>query len=190
MCIRDSPRENDLVVATHGRGMFIADISPLKEITQEVLTKDVHLFDIESKIRWASTPWDVSSSLNYNGQSEPNAIVIYYHLKNKVEGEVKITVYRGNMLVNEIKGTANAGLNSVSWPMNLRRERTEEEKKQFKERMERMARFGFRGQMPSEEFIKYAYSSASVGEYKFVLTVGKQQFVKSASILEGRWYDK
>jgi photosystem II stability/assembly factor-like uncharacterized protein len=184
------PRENDLVVATHGRGIFIADISPLQEMTPEVLAKDVHLFDIESKIRWTATTWDVASSSNYNGQSEPNAIVISYYLKNKVEGEVKVAVYRGNMLVNEIKGTGNAGINKVLWPMNLRRERTEEEKKQFKERMERMAQFGFRGQIPSEELMKYAYGLASVGEYKFVLTVGKQQFVKSASILEGRWYEE
>ena len=32
------PRENDLVVATHGRGIYIADISSLVEVTLEVLS--------------------------------------------------------------------------------------------------------------------------------------------------------
>ena len=47
------PRENDLIVATHGRGIFIADISALEEMTAEVLAKDAHLFAVEPKVRWA-----------------------------------------------------------------------------------------------------------------------------------------
>ncbi len=41
------PRENDLVVGTHGRGFFITDISPLQELTREVLASDAYLFGIE-----------------------------------------------------------------------------------------------------------------------------------------------
>ena len=43
------PRENDLVVGTFGRGFYIADISPLQELTQRVIESDVHLFRIETK---------------------------------------------------------------------------------------------------------------------------------------------
>ena len=40
------PKTNDLVMATHGRGIIIIDdISPLREINQEVLEKDVHFFE-------------------------------------------------------------------------------------------------------------------------------------------------
>ena len=36
-------KTSDLVLATHGRGIIIIDdVSPLREITQEVLAKDVH----------------------------------------------------------------------------------------------------------------------------------------------------
>ena len=33
-------RENDLVVGTYGRGLYVTDISPLQEINEEVLAKD------------------------------------------------------------------------------------------------------------------------------------------------------
>jgi hypothetical protein len=64
-------RENDLVVATHGRGFFITDITPLQELTPKILSKDVHLFDIESKVRWINNKFNVSSSSNFDGKSEP-----------------------------------------------------------------------------------------------------------------------
>ncbi|MEQ9021175.1 MAG: hypothetical protein RLN82_00255, partial [Pseudomonadales bacterium] len=42
---------NDIVMGTHGRGVIIIDdISPLREITQEVLAKDVHFFESKPAI--------------------------------------------------------------------------------------------------------------------------------------------
>lgn len=41
------PRENDLIIGTHGRGIWIMDdISPLQEMSEAVLNSDVHLFTI------------------------------------------------------------------------------------------------------------------------------------------------
>ncbi|MGC8916234.1 MAG: VPS10 domain-containing protein [Thermoanaerobaculum sp.] len=41
------PREHDLVIATHGRGLFIVDdISPLRGLTDETLSKPLHLFPL------------------------------------------------------------------------------------------------------------------------------------------------
>ena len=178
------PRENDLVVATHGRGIFIADISPLEESMPEMLAKDVHLFNIESKIRWINNTFNASSSSNYNGASEPNGIVVYYYLKQKPEGDVKIMVYKGNMLINKIKGKKAPGINKVVWDMTQRRERTEEEKKQMKERMERFAGRGFRTRMDPD----FDYTPAPLGEYRIVLSVNGQEFTKHASILQDHWY--
>ncbi|MDH4058557.1 MAG: hypothetical protein OEU76_07315, partial [Cyclobacteriaceae bacterium] len=40
------PREDALVVATHGRSLIIIDdISPLRQINEEVLAKDIHFFE-------------------------------------------------------------------------------------------------------------------------------------------------
>ncbi len=180
------PRENDLVVATHGRGIFIADISPLEELTPEVLEKDVHFFSIKSKVRWISGLSPASSTLNYNGEGEPNGIAIYYYLKKESKEDVKIKIYKGTMLINEIKGKKDSGMNRVIWDMTQRRERTEEEKKRIKERMERFAAYGY----PMREDPDYAYDPAPWGEYRIALSVGDQESTKYASILQDHWYDK
>ena len=40
------PRDNDLVIATHGRSLcrLLDDITPLSALTADVLASDVHLF--------------------------------------------------------------------------------------------------------------------------------------------------
>ena len=179
-------RENDLVAATHGRGIFITDISPLQEMTSKVLAADAHLFDIESKIQWVNPRRMNSSSSNFQGESEPNGLVIYYYLKGKVEGDVKVTVYKGNMEINEIKGSSEAGLHKVVWNMNKRRKRSEKEVAQMQQMVRRYRQFGYR--YPGD--INYAYSPAGFGEFKFVLTVGNKKFVKTASVLQDLWFDK
>jgi len=41
------PRDNDLIIGTHGRGIWILeDISTLQEMTPEVMTSPVHLFNV------------------------------------------------------------------------------------------------------------------------------------------------
>ncbi|MCK7482943.1 MAG: hypothetical protein M0C28_41890 [Candidatus Moduliflexus flocculans] len=50
MIIRDlaiQKRDRDLVIGTYGRGIYIADIAPLKEMNAEILAKDAYLFDVE-----------------------------------------------------------------------------------------------------------------------------------------------
>jgi len=187
------PRENDLIVATHGRGIYIADISPLQELAPEVLAKDVYLFGIEPKIRWAPNPArNQSSSLNLDGKSEPAGITINYYLKAKPQSDVRVAIYKGSMPINELKGSANPGLNSVLWDMMQRRELTADEKKAAGERA---ARFGgarggqfaggMRGQAQRDP--NFAYSQADEGEYKVVLTVDGRQLVGFARILQDSW---
>ena len=56
------PRENDLVVGTYGRGMWITDIAPLREMNGTTLEKDLYLFDIEPKRRRGEGAWGITSS--------------------------------------------------------------------------------------------------------------------------------
>jgi photosystem II stability/assembly factor-like uncharacterized protein len=153
------PREADLIVATHGRGAYIADIKPLQELSNDVLAEDVHLFAPESKVRWVGMDRRGSGSSNFAGKSEPAGMVVYYSLKAKPKGEVTLQVYAGNMLLNEIKGTADVGLNKVFWNMTGRRERT-----------------------ASASF------PVQPGEYKFVLSVDGKTQTASASVLKDPRY--
>jgi hypothetical protein len=182
--LKIQPRENDLIIATHGRGAFIADITPLQELSAEVLAKDVHLFAIKPKVRWVGFDRANSSSSNFAGQSEPSGIVINYYLKAKPKDDVKIQVFNGNMLLNEIKGTSNVGLNTAVWNMTGRRERTPEEKKAMQDEVRRRQERGYGGGMD----INYASLPVQEGDYRVVLTVDGRTLSGTASILKDDWH--
>ena len=61
------PRENDLVVGTYGRGLYITDISPLQEINSNILDQDVHLFQVEPAVQRVTRGWG-----NYNLYGDRN----------------------------------------------------------------------------------------------------------------------
>ena len=182
------PREKDLIVATHGRGIYIADISVLQELDAELLAKDTHVFEIEDKIRWVDGVSYASSSSNFSGESEPPALAVNYYLKNASKEKVKIEIYMGSLLVNELEGKADAGINQALWNMTRRRKRTEAEKKQMEELMERARAMGYRSRMGGNQ--EYTTEPAKAGEYTFVVTIGGNKFMKKASILEDVWFDK
>ncbi len=54
------PRENELVLGTHGRSVFVADVNPLQTLTDEVKTADLHIYpvdEIKAKGNWNSIPF-------------------------------------------------------------------------------------------------------------------------------------
>lgn len=181
------PRENDLIVATHGRGVWIADIYPLVELKAEVLAKDIHLFNIEPKVKWVSNTSPNYASSNFDSRSEPLGSTIYYYLKNNAQEEVKISIYRGNMLINELKGSKKAGLNKAFWNWTIRVKRTPEEKKQMQEMLKRYRQYGFtpRGRQFD---LNYKYLPAPEGEYLVVLEVGKTRLTKKARLRQDYWF--
>jgi len=179
--LKVQPRESDLIVATHGRGAYIADIKPLQELTPEVLARDVHLFAVESKVRYVGTERRESSSSNYAGESEPAGMIIYYSLRAKPKGDVKLSVWTGHMLLAEIAGTADVGLNKVYWNMTGRRERTADEKKAAQEGARRMREMGYGGTGGDPNFASFPVPP---GEYKVVLSVDGKTLSTFASVLK------
>ena len=181
------PRENDIIVATHGRGVYIADIFPLQELTDTVLAADAYLFSVEPKVKWVSNSSPNYATYNFSGESEPLASAIYYYLKDKPAGEVKVSIYQGKVLINEIKGTTEPGINKVYWNWDIRKELSEAEKKAAQQRMERFRQMGFspRGRQMDPNF---SYSPASEGTFTVVLTVGDKKFKKRAVLMQDHWF--
>jgi hypothetical protein len=195
------PRENDLIVATHGRGIYIADISALEALTPQVLAANAHFFQPESKVRWIADDRTNYSSSNFDGQSEPIAIVLYYHLRNRAPGGVKFTVYQGNLAIAEIDGSAEPGLHTSQWDMSKRVERSQDEIQRL------LAQRGGRGggagggggggaggggrggqaggAVPDN--VRYATSSAPPGVYRVVMTAGDQTFERTVRIIKDEW---
>ncbi len=119
------PRENDLVVATYGRGVYVTDITPLQEMTAAVLDEDVHLFDVEPKTQRVTGGignYQLLGDSHLFTPNEPNAVVVNYYLKAKAVGTVKVTVADPyGAVLAELTGKGEAGLNTVSWGMRAQR---------------------------------------------------------------------
>ncbi len=114
-------RDRDLVIGTYGRGIYIADIAPIKEFTAENLAKDAYLFDPEEVIRWNRLEMRGEEYGEFAKVSNPDiASTIYYYLKAEPKS-VKIVIkdLEGNIF-QELNGNAKKGLQKVSWNLSKR----------------------------------------------------------------------
>ena len=50
------PRDRELIAATHGRGIWIADIAPLSQMNTQVVAKAIHLFEPKPAFQWGEGP--------------------------------------------------------------------------------------------------------------------------------------
>ncbi len=112
-------RDRDLVVGTYGRGIYIADIFPVKEFKPEIFAKDAYLFDIEDAIQWQRFDRR-GNDLGEIAKAENPSVgaTFYYYLKNAVS-KVQLTVkdLEGN-LIQEVKGKTEKGLQKAFWSLN------------------------------------------------------------------------
>ena len=114
------PRDNDLVLATHGRGIWILDnLAALQSLTPAVLASDAHLFAIEpaQTIRYASTKAHAGDMI-FRGANPPAGAIIDYYLRSAAD-KVGMTVHdaRGRQ-VSVVEATGRRGVNRALW--NLR----------------------------------------------------------------------
>jgi photosystem II stability/assembly factor-like uncharacterized protein len=117
--IRIHPRDNDLIVATHGRGLYIMDdITPLQHI-DEAMKTEAALFDVRPATRW--TMWNKDANLGqavWRAPNPPNGAIVNYYLKNAAD-QVTITVAdKAGKAIRTIRNAPrNAGLNRALWDL-------------------------------------------------------------------------
>ncbi|MBN1938288.1 MAG: hypothetical protein JW843_01780 [Candidatus Aminicenantes bacterium] len=114
-------RDRDLVIGTYGRGIYIADIAPLKEFKTALFGKDSHLFDVEDTVRWNRLEQRGEDYGVFAKVTNPNiGANLYYYLKADVKN-VKLTIkdLEGNV-VQELSGDAKKGFHKAFWNLSLR----------------------------------------------------------------------
>jgi photosystem II stability/assembly factor-like uncharacterized protein len=90
--IQIQTRENDLVIATHGRSFWILDdITPLYQLSDEIAKANHWLFKPRDSYRM---PGGYIEDANVQeGQNTPNGVILRYYLKSKPEKELKLKFY-------------------------------------------------------------------------------------------------
>jgi photosystem II stability/assembly factor-like uncharacterized protein len=113
-------RDNDLVLATHGRGIWILDnVNALQGLTPQVLSSEASLFNIEpaEQIRYTNLKAHTGDMV-FRGENPPNGAIIDYWLGAKSE-DITLAVHDGaGRLVRQLRPTTARGINRVVW--NLR----------------------------------------------------------------------
>lgn len=118
--IQIHPRDNDLVLGTHGRSVWVLDdISPLEQMSEAVMAADVHLFDLRpaTQVRLYGRKGNTGHKY-FSAPNPPYGAAISYYVKDKPKDDVKIVIVNSSgKVVRELTGPKEAGLNRVVWDL-------------------------------------------------------------------------
>jgi hypothetical protein len=116
------PRDGDLIVASHGRSIWIADdITPLQQWSTQVAAADATLFDVRPAVAYAN---DVKLDIytggekQFEGENPARGTAIQFHLKAGVSGDAKISIADATgRAVCETIVKAMPGIHRVQWAL-------------------------------------------------------------------------
>ncbi len=174
------PRDNDLIVATHGRSIWILDdLKPLVEWSPDAANSVAHLFSIQPATMfhyWKSTSY--RSQEAYNGENPPSGAVLSYHLKKTVDS-VQVVIQNGTgEVLRQLSGPGTADIiHRIHWdlrhepPPNSEDDETEEGLMEAKEMLPQLPR----SIEPCGPFV-------SPGEYTVILKAGDNSSTQVVSV--------
>ena len=110
-------KDNDLIVATHGRSFWILDdVAPLRELTAAVVQADAHLFTPAPAVRvrrstYTDTPYPPDEPM---GENAPDGAPVDYYLREDAKGPITIEILDGaGTLVRRYSSTDQADLSEA-----------------------------------------------------------------------------
>ncbi len=116
------PRDRDLIIATHGRSIWIADdITPLEQLASTP-GQSVKLFDPRPAVQWRSDLEATrrATARDFHGENPQGGTAISFWAASDL-GDAKIEFLdAGGQVVSTTTTTAHAGMNRVQWNMAVR----------------------------------------------------------------------
>ena len=110
------PRDNDLIIGTHGRSIYIAHVAELQQLNDTTLAKDLYVFKtnpVKYNAKWGKIP--VAWSDTVEGKT-----TFAFYVKEKGITTIRIkTAGDNSILLNILKDTSEKGLNYVTYDMSI-----------------------------------------------------------------------
>ena len=160
-------KTNDLVIATHGRGVIIIDdISILRQMTSENLDKELYFFKTKASIIPENNGFGgASTETQFVGENPSSAARIIYYLKKRhILGKMTLEIQdaNGNTLTDLGPGKSK-GINVVNWNFVTK-----------PPKMAKAKTFAFGG---------FTSPRVSAGNYKVVITKGKETYTNDLVVM-------
>jgi photosystem II stability/assembly factor-like uncharacterized protein len=126
VAVRDiafQPRDHDLILATHGRGIWIIDdLTPLRALTPQILEQEAAFLPTRPQLQriLARGGW-ADGDASYSAPSAPSGATITYYQKSRhLLGKLKLEVLdEQGKLVDTLPASKRRGINRVPWTMNV-----------------------------------------------------------------------
>ena len=115
------PRDHDLIVATHGRSLYVIDdLAPLAKLTKEIRDRDAYLFPIRATSgRPLFAGWeDSSGSTVYRGANPPEGAILTFWIREGGAEPAKIEIKNAQgQTVANLTSPVLSGFNRTSWDL-------------------------------------------------------------------------
>lgn len=159
------PTAGEIVAGTHGRSLWIMNVTALRQMSSETIVADAHLYTPSAGIIWQSEPSRGNSGLqSFSGQNPAEGTQIFYSLgKQAADVSLEIVDYRGRT-VRELEASGAVGLHNVTWDLRKKVSNRQQQQPQ------RRRRFNRRGPL------------VLPGNYLVKLTVDDQDYVQELRI--------
>ncbi len=118
------PRENDLVLATHGRSIWIMDdISALQRLAMATTAPAAQLFTPRDAVQWKTDRRNMTAvpgAKHWTGENMPRGTAISWYLSAPASGDVLVTITNTatGQDVRTCTGTGTAGMNRFQWTLS------------------------------------------------------------------------
>lgn len=160
-------KTNDLVMATHGRGVIILDdISVLRQVTNEIIASDVYFFKTKPFVKVENSSFgSTASELEFVGPNpSTSAEIVYYLKKRNTFGKIEMEIQdmNGNKIVG-LPVSNQKGINIVSWDFNEKGPKVATGK--------------------TLDYSGFTTPLVPAGKYKAVLTKGKDKYTHEFEVL-------
>jgi len=116
--IAQHPTSGEIIAGTHGRSIWILDVTPLRQMTESALASPAYLYEPNTVVKWRREPSQGSSGLRrFVGGNPPDDAVIHYSLGREA-GSVRLTVedMEGNEL-RQLEASNKTGLHTARWDL-------------------------------------------------------------------------
>jgi photosystem II stability/assembly factor-like uncharacterized protein len=114
------PRDGELVIATHGRALWIMDVKPLQELHYGDFTNPAYLFTVRPTAAFRPRVLHNLGIKAFSGDNPPAGAAIYFYLREVPKNAPMVSIAdAAGKQVAELKAEKKPGLQHLTWRASL-----------------------------------------------------------------------